>query len=358
MTEKPLISIIIPVYNGSDFLAQAINSALNQVYNNIEIIVINDGSTDNLKTEQTALSFGKKIKYFSKKNGGAATALNFGIEHMSGEYFSWLSHDDMYTPQKIALQVEALPKDGSLAVISGNYEHISENGKHLSYHTLPPSYIQNIRTCLAIGGETGINGCTLLIPRKAFELYGIFDPALKYTQDYDMWFRLASHLNFIHVDDFMVLSRQHLGQDSRKQSAESSVAADMLHSSLIPMLSFDEIKKYVNDNSGNLIQMFILYMNSSYFCSAGEILDIIFKFYPQKLKKQKYRQLFYDYAALAGKEYYKDEWESSLPISRQPAEKNRKKCTIKKYLLKAAFINIKKFGIRDTLFKIINRIKG
>ena len=90
MREKdmPLVSIIIPVYNGSNYLAEAIDSALNQTYDNCEIIVINDGSNDNGATERIAKSYGNKIKYYSKENGGVASALNFGINMMEGEYFS------------------------------------------------------------------------------------------------------------------------------------------------------------------------------------------------------------------------------------------------------------------------------
>ena len=88
---QPLVSIIIPVYNGSDFLRQAVNSALGQTYTNIEVIIVNDGSNDNGKTEEVALSYGKRVRYLCKENGGVASALNFGISQMKGEYFSWLS---------------------------------------------------------------------------------------------------------------------------------------------------------------------------------------------------------------------------------------------------------------------------
>ena len=93
------VSIIIPVYNGEKYIAQSIESALNQTYKNIEVIVVNDGSSDN--TEKIVLEYGDKIKYIRKENGGVASALNVGIKNMTGDFFSWLSHDDLYYPNKI-----------------------------------------------------------------------------------------------------------------------------------------------------------------------------------------------------------------------------------------------------------------
>ena len=78
----PLVSIIIPVYNGANYMREAIDSALAQTYRNIEIIVVNDGSNDNGETERIALSYGDKIKYFHKENGGVSSALNLGIQNM------------------------------------------------------------------------------------------------------------------------------------------------------------------------------------------------------------------------------------------------------------------------------------
>ena len=89
-------------------MREAIDSAIAQTYQNIEIIVVNDGSNDNGKTREIALSYGDKIRYFEKENGGVSTALNLGIKEMKGEYFSWLSHDDVYYPNKVERQVREL----------------------------------------------------------------------------------------------------------------------------------------------------------------------------------------------------------------------------------------------------------
>ena len=106
--KNPKVSIVIPVYNGSNYLKDAIDSALSQTYNNLEIIVVNDGSNDEGKTKAIAEPYGNKIIYLEKENGGASSALNLAIKKMTGDYFSWLSHDDMYYPNKISRQVEEL----------------------------------------------------------------------------------------------------------------------------------------------------------------------------------------------------------------------------------------------------------
>ena len=85
----PKVSIVIPAYNASNYLSEAIDSALKQTYENIEIIVINDGSGDDGATRQIALSYGDKIRYYEKENGGSSSALNLGIVDMTGEWFSW-----------------------------------------------------------------------------------------------------------------------------------------------------------------------------------------------------------------------------------------------------------------------------
>ena len=103
-------------------MREAIDSALAQTYPNLEVIVVNDGSRDNGLTEEIARSYGERIRYFSKPNGGVSSALNMGIRNMRGEYFSWLSHDDVYEPDKIAKQVEVLQGCDKQTVICCIYD--------------------------------------------------------------------------------------------------------------------------------------------------------------------------------------------------------------------------------------------
>lgn len=211
---EPKVSIIIPVYNGSDYMRDAIDSALAQTYKNTEILVINDGSKDDGATEQIALSYGDRIRYFSKPNGGVASALNYGIEKMTGEYFSWLSHDDMYFETKLEEQLDILrnrtEKDilfySDYLLVNENVETITE--VKFDHEMLEKKPLYGIlRGC--------IHGCSLLIPRHAFEVCGVFNETLRTTQDYDLWFRMMRKFRFRHMPSLLVKSRWHEKQGSK-----------------------------------------------------------------------------------------------------------------------------------------------
>jgi glycosyltransferase involved in cell wall biosynthesis len=272
----PLVSIVIPVYNGANFLRQAIDSALQQTYPNIEIIVINDGSTDNGETEKIALSYGERIRYFHQENGGVATALNFGIEHMCGEYFSWLSHDDMYTSEKIEQEVlEAFENGNKDAIIYCGYSTIDEKGLITKNYRLPDYITNNIKGLLTLDITYTLNGCALLIPKSLFERYGKFNSKYKYTQDYDLWFRFSDVTQFIYVDKCMMLSRQHPGQESRAKNDVVTVESDHFHYRTISALSLADIESYIGNKTNTLFDLFNTYRANRYYLTSIAIMQLI-----------------------------------------------------------------------------------
>ncbi len=263
------VSIIIPVYNGSNYLAKAIDSALSQDYQNIEIIVINDGSKDNDKTRNIALSYGDKIIYLEKSNGGVASALNLGISKMNGDFFSWLSHDDLYTPDKISKQINFLTNNElniETTIIFSNYFLIDFEGKTFHTTNLKPGNPSNFRAWLA--AYSYLNGCTLLIPKKLFVLAGQFNETLKHTQDYDLWFRMSYHADFIFHDDIIVSSRQHQEQDSRSKNIEAFKEVYLLKKSFLSQLSKQELNKN-----------FYIFLKMFYIHRQLKLLFILFKQY-------------------------------------------------------------------------------
>lgn len=214
---NPLVSIIIPVYNGANYLKEAIESALSQSYTNIEILVINDGSKDNGDTEKIALSYGEKIRYFSKQNGGVATALNLAIKEMKGEYFSWLSHDDYYYTNKIEVQIKAIRDNGDpKTIVYGAYDLLeTETGKitHIDSGTIYE--MEKLQTSIFPVLMGSIHGCAMLIHKSHFERCGIFNEQLRTTQDYDLWFRIFRGQKTIYLSESLVVARVHSKQGSK-----------------------------------------------------------------------------------------------------------------------------------------------
>ena len=197
MNRKPLVSIIIPVYNGADYVREAINSALNQTYKNIEILIVNDGSNDNGETERIAFSYGDSVRYFYKENGGVSSALNLGIREMRGDYFSWLSHDDMYLPEKIEKQVSLLTSyKGEELICYCNDEKIDKNGNVIKTRKkcrwLDTDGVFEWEYVVQYLFKHGsFNGCGLLIPKKVFVDNNLFfDETMRYAQDALMWYRI------------------------------------------------------------------------------------------------------------------------------------------------------------------------
>ena len=192
----PKISIIIPVYNGSNYLANAIECALMQTYDNVEVIVVNDGSTDNGKTEEIALSYGDRIRYYQKTNGGVSSALNYGIKKMSGQYFSWLSHDDAYSPEKVKNSVDILRAHDLIGkkviAFTGGYfiDHIGKKMGDFSRYFTANKLYSGLDVVRIMTQKGTLNGCCMLIPKEAFDEVGYFDESLRYSQDSLMWYKI------------------------------------------------------------------------------------------------------------------------------------------------------------------------
>ena len=209
----PLVSIIIPVYNGSKYLSEAITSALTQTYKNIEVIVVNDGSTDNGKTESIAKSYGDKIRYYSKPNGGVSSALNYAIKMSKGEYISWVSHDDLIYPNKIGAQIEFLKNKKLLnkdVIVYSDHSMINKDGKLIEICQKQFDEFGEKTEYALLHGK--INGITMLIPKKAYDDCGLFSEKLVAVQDYEMWQRMFKKYEIIHLPLVLSASRYHSKQ--------------------------------------------------------------------------------------------------------------------------------------------------
>ena len=256
---KPKVSIVIPIYNGSEYMGEAIDSALGQSYENIEVIVINDGSNDDGKTDEIALSYGNKIKYFRKENGGVATALNLGIKKMKGSYFSWLSHDDMYYPNKIEEQIKYISKHDDIIIYS-DVEYIDKKSKVLWIDKYNIKENEKFIFNLMVHGP---NGCSLLIPRECFDKVGYFDSNYRFTQDYRLWFLLAKKYKFFHIPFVLIKGRVHEYQDSERKKASADSERDDLYIWFMNNISKSE-EVFLSDGSVGLFYSILLLKYNSW----------------------------------------------------------------------------------------------
>lgn len=235
----PKVSVIIPVYNGANYMREAIDSALSQTYENKEIIVINDGSNDNGQTLQIARSYGDRIKLIDKPNGGVATALNAGIENATGDYISWLSHDDVYPSDKLTNQIHALEKIiDKETIVFGDFQIINETGQPMG--AVSTAHIDTKNMMFELYASQCIHGCSMLVPKSIFAKAGMFREDLPTTQDYDLWLRASKHINFAHIPGNAVFSRQHAEQGSRQSHHSREVLDYYLNNfDLFPPSWFD-----------------------------------------------------------------------------------------------------------------------
>lgn len=217
MEKYPKVSIVIPIYNGSNYMREAIDSALGQTYPNIEVIVVNDGSTDN--TEEIALSYGDKIRYFRKENGGVSSALNVGLEQMTGEYFQFLPHDDMLHPNKIEKQIAAIQNAGKQdAIVWSGWSLYLQEEKRLKRVLIPYEHADINRITKGIYPMlySIITIVTVLFPQKYIDEAGVFDLKLATSQDYDMMFRTFMGRDTIYLNDDLVHYRWHEEMGTRR----------------------------------------------------------------------------------------------------------------------------------------------
>lgn len=214
LNQLPLVSIIIPVYNGGNFLRDAIESALNQTYPNIEVIVVNDGSDDCGETEKIASDFVGKIVYLSKENGGVSSALNFGIQQMKGDFFSWLSHDDLYVETKIEEQLFYFFKDPSIELVYGNYDLWVSSCHFANFCVTANRDFPSIYPLFHLFRRQ-TNICTCLIRKELFDKIGFFSVNSKTTQDYEFLFKAFRGANCRYINSIFVHTRIHEKQGSK-----------------------------------------------------------------------------------------------------------------------------------------------
>src|SRR2546427_10997567 len=203
----PSVSVVIPVYNGEQFLADAIQSVLDQTYQNFEVIVVDDGSTDG--SAAVAKRFGEAIRYVHKANGGVSKARNTGIAAARGTYLAFLDQDDLWLPDKLAAQVAYLDSHPEIGAVYCQCE-VKGKGWWLRSGLYYAEPVKGDLVCLMRGG-TCLLMTTTMFRREVLEKIGGFDETFIGAgyEDADLTIRVSEVAQIAHLPQVLAVYRAH-----------------------------------------------------------------------------------------------------------------------------------------------------
>jgi glycosyltransferase involved in cell wall biosynthesis len=188
---EPLVSVVIPSFNYGHLVGEAVDSVLVQTYPNVEVIVVDDGSTDD--TRQRLAKYGERIRYHYQPNAGLSAARNTGIGLAEGEYIALLDSDDAFHPEKLAVQMAVLTKHPTLGLV-GTDEFSDEPVEWTSVQLADIDAATEMISLEQAVIKAQFAPSSILARRECFELAGLFDTELKSVEDRDMWIRIAARL--------------------------------------------------------------------------------------------------------------------------------------------------------------------
>jgi glycosyltransferase involved in cell wall biosynthesis len=235
---QPKVSVIIPAFNSSPFIAATVWSVLDQTYGNIEIIVVDDGSTD--ATLDVLREFGDRIKALTKSNGGPASARNFGIRNASGEFIAFLDADDLWMPEKLAEQVafmQSHPEVGMTFSEAFMFEEVALQRQLCG----KIGFTGETSFCFLLLGDH-IPNSTVLIRRECVDKIGWLNESrdLIAVEDYEYWLRLAKVFPIKAIAKPLAYYRVH--SNNLMGSGE-----DIEKSLLLPLRVLEEIERLFPD---------------------------------------------------------------------------------------------------------------
>ncbi|MDP1927158.1 MAG: glycosyltransferase [Thiobacillus sp.] len=221
----PTVSIIMPVYNGSKYLASAIESALAQTYPAIQLILVNDCSTDHSAEIINGYLPDPRITFLSNPaNSGVAASRNVALRHATGTFISFHDQDDLWLPNKLSLQVDALQRHPEAGLLHTRYARIDPEGALLpEYLSLDTASFGNSSAETLVGNvfeeifiSNDIQPLTSIIPKKVLDEVGWFNPDLPGVDDYELWLRIARRYPIGHLQTITGFWRMHAAQQSKQ----------------------------------------------------------------------------------------------------------------------------------------------
>ncbi len=256
--KNPLVSVVISCFNYGRYIEECVESVLNQSFKNFEIIIIDDGSTDNSESIINKYKKHETIRCFWQHNRGQANAKNRGIFESKGEFIAFLDADDVWLSNKLEKQL-ILFKDVKVGVVYSTARFLNTNGEELFLKS-GKGYFKPRRGFVGeyLIFDNFIYFSSSIVRKECFANVGYFDEQIKMGIDWDLWLRISKYYKFDYVDDPLIYYRiGHLGQMSKNVSDRFN-AADKI------------MKKYFEDNEVNMTDRLIRKALSYSYCNRGD----------------------------------------------------------------------------------------
>ncbi len=208
-----LVSVVLATYNTERFLAEAVRSVLGQTYGNLELIVVDDGSTDGTRELVEQFLGDPRVRYLYQPNAGQPAADNLGISHARGSFIAFIDADDVWMLDKLARQMPLFAASARVGVVFSSITHVDEDGQRLVAHQVP-RYAGRVTDRLFVHNFVPFSSS--VVRRECFDRIGTFDATLRGSYDYDLWLRASVDYDFALVEDSTVYYRVWPGQMSHR----------------------------------------------------------------------------------------------------------------------------------------------
>lgn len=215
----------MPTYNREKFIGEAIESVLAQTYPNLELLVVDDGSTDDTETVVKSYLSDPRVKYFYKTNGGQSSGRNFGFKHCNGDFIAFLDSDNKWMPEKLKLCMDAALANPDADIFYGDNISIDEDGNEISRKTMA-RHSGDITAQLIRDNFVTINTATL--KRECYQTMGGLDENFRRAPDYEFWLRLSTRYRFLYVPHYMCYYRIMADQISTDKDGRFKANHDIL----------------------------------------------------------------------------------------------------------------------------------